>query len=67
MSASGCETPLMAEHAMARDLAQVAESGAPAQPPVICTLVADRTSSLHVPSTAKAGVSKGEYVPACVY
>lgn len=31
MSASGCETPLMAEHAMARDLAQVAESVAPAQ------------------------------------
>ena len=42
------------------------ESGAPAQPPVICTLVAYRTSSLHVPSTAKAGVSKGEYVLACV-
>lgn len=33
--------------------------GPPASPPAICTLVAYRTASLHVPSTTKAGVSQG--------
>lgn len=37
----------------------------PALAPVVCTLVAYRTASLHVPSTSKAGVSQGMRAYGC--
>jgi hypothetical protein len=37
------------------------EERSAAQPPVICTLVAYRTASLHIPSTSKAGVSNSAW------
>ncbi len=38
---------------------------APMQPPAVCTLVAYRTTSLHIPSTKVAGVLSGAYRRVC--